>query len=162
MDSGIISAYDTGLMFSNAFKLLINQHVLERGSLDYDGFALVVPAMVNGAFACELFLKSLLNEATRGHKLYSDLFCKLDQTSQQLVESVFTEVYRNETGVTMTTEQFTSEFKAIERTFEELRYFYETKENSKSKVYNIGFMNVLVSSLRGICEEKLGKRPIQR
>lgn len=162
MDSGIISAYDTGLMFSNAFKLLINQHVLARGSLDYDGFALVVPAMVNGAFACELFLKSLLNEATRGHKLYSDLFCKLDQTSQQLVESVFTEVYRNETGVTMTTEQFTSEFKAIERTFEELRYFYETKENSKLKVYNIGFMNVLVSSLRGICEEKLGKRPIQR
>lgn len=62
----------------------------------------------------------------------------------------------------MTTEQFTSEFKAIERTFEELRYFYETKENSKLKVYNIGFMNVLVSSLRGICEEKLGKRPIQR
>lgn len=162
MDSKTISAYDTGLMFSNAFKLLINQHMLARSSLDYEGFALVVPAMVNGAFACEAFLKSLSSNTIRGHKLYSDLFCKLDPISQQLVTKVFTEVYKRETGHVITAEQFSLEFKAMEETFVELRYFYEVQENSKSKVYDIGFMNVLVSSLRGICEEKFGKRPIQR
>ena len=161
MDSGTISAYDTGLMFSNAFKLLINQHMLARSSLDYDGFALVVPAMVNGAFACEAFLKALLGKNIHNHNLYNDLFCKLDTTTQQLVANVFTEVYKNETGDTITMEQFVSEFKSIENTFVKLRYFYEAKEDSQSEIYNIRFMNVLVSSLRGICEEQFGKRPIQ-
>ena len=161
MDNKIISAYDTGLMFSNAFKILINQHMLSRSSLNYEDFTFVVPAMVNGAFACEAFLKSLSRDAIRGHKLYSDLFCKLDPITQQMVTKVFTEVYKRETGNVITAEQFYLEFKAMEETFVELRYFHEVRENSKSKVYNIGFMNVLISSLRGICEEKFGKRPIQ-
>ena len=72
------SAYDSALMFSNSFKILLTEHMLERTTGNYEKFTLLIPAMVNGTFACELFLKALLEIPLRGHKLYNDLFCKPD------------------------------------------------------------------------------------
>ena len=51
------SAYDSALMFSSPFKILLTEHMLARTTRNYEKFTLLIPAMVNGAFACELFLK---------------------------------------------------------------------------------------------------------
>ena len=155
------SAYDSALMFSNSFKILLNEHMLARTTGSYEEFALLIPAMVNGAFACELFLKALLGVSPGSHKLYSDLFCKLDSSTAQQIETVVIECFNRKKRTIIHSEQFISNFKDIERTFEEFRYFYESK-NSNKVAYNIDFLEVLVFSLRAICEQRFGIRPVQQ
>ena len=154
------SAYDSALMFSNSFKLLLDEHMLARITGNYEKFAFVVPAMVNGAFSCELFLKALLEVPLRGHKLYNDLFCKLDLFTAQEIETVVIECFKKKKNTVINLEQFISNFKTIERSFEEFRYFYEHQNNNEMKVYNIDFLEVLVFSLRAICEQRFGIRPV--
>ena len=155
------SAYDSALMFSNSFKILLTEHMLARTTGNYEKFTLLIPAMVNGAFACELYLKALLEVPLRGHKLYNDLFCKLDLSTAQEIETVAIECYKKKKNTIVNSEQFISNFKTIERSFEEFRYFYESQNNSEMKVYSIDFLEVLVFSLRAICEQKFGIRPVQ-
>ena len=155
------SAYDSALMFSNSFKILLNEHISARTTGNYERFALVVPAMVNGAFACELFLKALLEVPLRGHKLYNDLFCKLDLSSAQEIETVAIECFKKKKNTVINSEQFISNFKTIERSFEEFRYFYEPQNDNEMKVYNIDFLEILVFSLRAICEQRFDIRPVQ-
>lgn len=46
-----------------------------------------VPAIVNGAFACELYIKSMLpSDNSREHNLY-ELFCKLPVNLQSLIKA---------------------------------------------------------------------------
>ena len=154
-------AYDSALMFSNAFRILLNKHMSARITGSYEDFALLVPAMVNGAFACELFLKALLEVSLRGHKLYNDLFCKLDLSTAQEIETVVIECFKKKKNTVINSEQFISNFKTIERSFEEFRYFYEPQNNNEIRVYHIDFVEVLVFSLRAICEQRFGVRPVQ-
>ena len=155
------SAYDSALMFSNSFKILLSEHMLARTTGNYAKFTLLIPAMVNGAFACELFLKALLEAPHRGHKLYNDLFCKLDLSTAQEIETVTIECLKKKKNTIINSEQFISNFKTIERSFEEFRYFYEPQNNIEMKVYNIDFLEVLVFSLRAICEQKFDVRPVR-
>ena len=155
------NTYDSALMFSNAFRILLNKHMSARATGSYEDFALLVPTMVNGAFACELFLKALLEVPLRGHKLYTDLFCKLDPSTAKVIETVVIVSFKKEKGVVMNSEQLISYFKTIESAFEEFRYFYEPKNSNEMKVYNIDFLEVLVFSLRAICEQKFDVRPVR-
>ena len=148
-------------MFSNAFRILLNKHISARETGIHEDFALLVPAMVNGAFACELFLKSLLEVPLRGHKLYDDLFCKLDLSTAQEIETVVIKSFIKKRSTVINSEEFISNFKNIERAFEEFRYFYEPQNNNEMRVYNIDFVEVLVFSLRAICEQRFGIRPVQ-
>lgn len=154
------SAYDSALMFSNSFKILLDEHMLARTTGNYEKFALLIPAMVNGAFACELFLKALLGVSPGSHKLYSDLFCKLDSSTAQQIEAVVIECFKRKKRTIIHSEQFISNFKDIERIFVEFRYFYEAKSNKKE--YNIDFLEILVFSLKAICEQRFGIRPVQQ
>ena len=96
--------------------------------------------MVNGAFACELFLKALLEVPLRGHKLYNDLFCKLDLSTAQEIETVAIECFKKKKNTVINSEQFISNFKTIERSFEEFRYFYESQNNSEMKYIVLIFL----------------------
>ena len=154
-------AYDSALMFSNALRILLNKHISARATGSYEDFAFIVPAMVNGAFACELFLKALLGTPLRGHKLYNDLFCKLDLSTAQEIETVTIECLKKKKNTIINSEQFISNFKVIERSFEEFRYFYEPQNSNEMKVYNIDFLEALVFSLRAVCEQRFGIRPVQ-
>ncbi|MBC8570619.1 hypothetical protein [Zongyangia hominis] len=156
-----LSAYDSALMFSNAFHFLLHKHMSARITGNYEEFALVVPAIVNGAFACELFLKSLLIDPPRGHKLYHDLFCKLDPSIAYEIETIVIECFKLKKETTINSDQFIPYFKTIDRSFEEFRYFYEPKDKKEMKAYNIDFIEVLVFSLRAICEQRFGIRPVQ-
>ncbi|MEY8282040.1 hypothetical protein AAK917_12390 [Oscillospiraceae bacterium 52-8] len=155
------SAYDTALIFSNTFKILFDKHMLARMTGNYEEFALVISAIANGAFACELFLKSLLTAPLRGHRLYNDLFCKLDPLTAQEIETLVIECFKRKKEKTISSEEFFSNFKNLERSFEEFRYFHEPKYGDKEKVYNLDFLEVLVFSLREICEKKFGVRPVR-
>ena len=128
---------------------------------NYEKFTLLIPASINGAFACELFLKALLGTPLRGHKLYNDLFCKKDLSTAQEIETVTIECLKKKKNTIINSEQFISNFKVIERSFEEFRYFYEPQINSEMKVYSIDFLEVLVFSLRAVCEQRFGIRPVQ-
>ena len=77
------------------------------------------------------------------------------------IETVAIECYKKKKNTIVNSEQFISNFKTIERSFEEFRYFYESQNNSEMKVYSIDFLEVLVFSLRAICEQKFGIRPVQ-
>ena len=155
------SAYDSALMFSNSFKILLNEHMSARTTGNYEKIELLVPAMVNGAFACELFLKALLKDPLRGHKLYNDLFRRLDLSTAQEIETVVIECFKKKKSTVINSQQFISNLETIEKTFEEFRYFYEPQNNNETKVYNIDFLEVLVFSLRAICEQRFGIRPVQ-
>ena len=155
------SAYDAALMFSYSFKFLYHRHLSARITGSYEDFGLIVPAMVNGAFACELFLKSLLKNSPRGHKLYNDLFCKLDLYTAKELETIVIECFKKKKNTIINSEQFILNLKIVDRAFEELRYFYEPKDNYKQKVYNLDFIEVLVFSLKAICEQKYGVRPVR-
>ena len=155
------SAYDSALMFSNSFRILLDEHLSARAIANYEKFALIIPALVNGAFACELFLKALWKVPLKGHKLYRDLFCKLDLSTKQEIETIVIACYNKKMNIVVHSQQFISDFKTIEKSFEEFRYFYELQKNNEMKGYHIGFLEVLVFSLRAICEKRFGVRPIQ-
>lgn len=154
-----LTAYDSALMFSNSFKILLDRHMTARLTGNYEDFALLVPAMVNGAFACELFLKSLFKKQIRGHRLYTELYQELDSSIKKEIKTVVIERMKRKKNTVINSDKFEMELINIERVFEEFRYIYETN-NTENKVYNIDFIEVLVFSLRGICEQKFGKRPI--
>lgn len=78
-------AINNGVIFQYAVDVLSKQmnfgiidKLFEKGmpNCNLDA-SLIVPIAVNSAFACELFIKSLLPKNTRGHKL-NDIFNLLD------------------------------------------------------------------------------------
>ena len=57
-ESSNLTSYDDGLTFSHAFRVLLDKHLKARINGNYRDFSLIIPAMVNGAFSCELFFKA--------------------------------------------------------------------------------------------------------
>lgn len=151
-----LSAYDTGLTFSNAFFILYRKHL--DGRIDFNPalLSLFIPMLANGAFACELFLKELLGGQVRGHKLYSDLYQKLDLQTAEEIKSITIAVLHAK-HIEMSPEKFLLELQNMERTFEELRYIHEIESE---KTYNIDFIEALVVTLRELCKQRSEKRSL--
>lgn len=114
----------------------------------------ITPAVVNAAFACEVFLKLLLHDAgvkiRKSHRL-EDLFNRLpDDIQKELTmrtiakygkwENVFRQKYISE----------------ISDAFQEWRYIYEN-DWSKSAVKHIevGFLLAFRDSLKEICAKRM-------
>ncbi len=91
---------------------------------DYVG----IPAIVNGAFACELYLKSM-NYSSRGHELI-ELYNKLDDIARE-------DIYRR-TATKLNKESFDDCIKGLSNLFAHWRYIYE-KEN----LGELGFQKTL-------------------
>lgn len=131
-----------------------------RMKLNYKDFSLIIPAMVNGAFACELFLKSLFTNEVRGHKL-DELLSKLEKedkiTYDLIVSRCILALNASLNNQKYDNAAFINELNTVSNLFVELRYFYEPTQNSKS--YNIDFIRVFVGVLENICESKFGPRP---
>ena len=77
-----LTSYDDGLAFAHSFRVLLEKHMQSRVAMNYKDFSLIIPAMVNGAFACELFLKSLFTNEVHGHKL-DELLSKLEKKERE-------------------------------------------------------------------------------
>ncbi|MCD7779919.1 MAG: hypothetical protein LUH05_04525 [Candidatus Gastranaerophilales bacterium] len=82
----------SGNIFKTACSILQNE--LQKGINDKKDCkkvnmqcALFVPIIVNAAFACELFFKSMLTQKVRKHKL-DELFIKLDTDIQENIRKL--------------------------------------------------------------------------
>ena len=81
------SSYDDGLIFVHSFDILIELHLKSRITMNYQDFQLIIPAIVNGAFACELFMKSLLSNSIHEHNL-KKLFLKLEEDDKNTYDEI--------------------------------------------------------------------------
>ena len=143
--------YDTGalsnaLMFDYAYTILNErlQQGAKEGNLKDAG--LIVPVAVNCAFSCELLLKSMLPINTKGHKLYSDLFLKLDMALANSIKKIVVQIIeKTKTGYS--DKDFENDLAANEAAFEQWRYFHEGKT---SPSFNLAFMSVFQACLKGI------------
>lgn len=159
--SQLLTSFDFALSYAHAFRVLLNKHYESRLSGNYQDFSLIVPLMSIGGFACELFMKSLVDKKLKTHKLYSDLYKNLDTNTSNEIETIVVQCMRlkkNKPDYDSLT--FKSDFMKQDRLFEDFRYLYEPKKDKPQVVYNIDFTEVLVSALQTICELKFGKRPI--
>ena len=135
------------IMFSHAYELLINQFHKAELERDKNELGLLfVPVCVNCAFSCELFLKAMLPPGTRGHKLYTELYSKLDPSvAERICNSVVENMAFHTEGYSR--DNFESDLKAHEPAFEQWRYFHEGR---KSLSYNMVFMRIFQGCLKGI------------
>ncbi len=157
---GNLTSYDDGLAFAHSFRVLKEKHMQGRMTLNYMDFSLIIPAMVNGAFACELFLKSLFTNEVHGHKL-DELFSKLEKEDKNIYDLIVSRciisLNASSNNKKYDDSAFINELNTVSNLFVEIRYFYEPTQHSKS--YNIDFIEVLVGVLENICENKFGSRP---
>ncbi|MBE6930838.1 MAG: hypothetical protein E7463_11205 [Ruminococcaceae bacterium] len=143
--------YDTGalsnaLMFDHAYKIL-NERLQQGAKVgNMKDAGLIVPVAVNCAFSCELLLKSMLPIGTKGHKLYNDLFLKLDTTLANNIKKIVVQIIE-ETKKGYSDKDFENDLIANEAAFEQWRYFHEGKT---SPSFDLAFMCVFQACLKGI------------
>lgn len=84
MNNGVIFQHAYDILSEKMQEGLVNKALGNSGTNNEANLdaALFVPAVVNCSFACELFLKAMLPQNTRGHKL-NDLFFSLDANIQE-------------------------------------------------------------------------------
>lgn len=154
------TSYDAGLMFAHAFRTLFEKHMQSRNTIDYKDFSLIIPAMVNGTLACELFIKSLYPSAVHGHKI-KELLLNLENVDKATYDLIVSHCIATlnllEQNKNYDKNSFIDELEIISNAFVELRYFYEP--NSQNKAYNLQLIGVFVGTLESICERKFGSRP---
>ena len=159
-NSGAFQAYDTGLAFAHAVEVLLCQYDKGMHMLNYKDVMLSIPIIVNVAFACELFLKSLLAEPSRTH-LLKELFLELGKQDNCLYDKVMQqsifELKKIYDGYNE--DKFWNDLGHINKAFEELRYMHEPK-NIPEQRYNLDFLCRFCFVLRKNCEDKYGPRPL--
>ena len=155
-----LTSYDDGLTFAHSFRVLLEKHMQSRVTMNYKDFSLIIPAMVNGAFACELFLKSLFTNEVHGHKL-DELLSKLEKedksTHDVIVSRCISALNSSSNNTTYDDTSFINDLNTISNLFVEIRYFYEPAMHTKT--YNLAFIGVFVGVLESVCESKFGSRP---
>lgn len=105
----------------------------------------IIPEIVNRAFSCEVFLKSLLVYSCTEFKSEHILQKLWNLLPDSLRESIEEEIFKRIELIDDVS--FDSLMQNISNAFAEWRYIYEV--NAKS--INIGFLLVLSDSLREIC-----------
>lgn len=100
-----------------------------------------VPAIVNGAFAIELYIKSKLLEKTEGHNLRL-LYNKLDQ---ELKDGIKSEI---ESKIDKRFTSFNKLFKTIANAFEYWRYIHEKNDLGYGLNITLNNLSIFVETIR--------------
>ena len=117
---------------------------------------LTVPSNVNSAFACEIFLKTILKiydvKYVKGHEL-KKLFDNLPKELQDYVKQYFVNLHLWKDGFGI------ENLAKISKTFQKWRYIYE-HDFRKGAMIQIesGFLNMFRNLLREICCKELFSR----
>lgn len=128
MNNGVIFLHTVDILEAKmklAFANLSSSNKMVNASLDA---ALVVPIAVNGAFACELFMKSMLPNDTRGHKL-EELFALLEAGLQEEIKNLTVEKMQK-SSAGYGDSNFYNDLMQNSNVFAEWRYFHEGNTNS--------------------------------
>lgn len=145
--------YDACRMFKHACSFLDCAVFCEREpKFIRSAFSYMDASIVNSAFSCEVFIKSLLifngmdiNDI-RGHKL-EKLWKELreqDLEITQNIEQIMKDIFGNKTL------EFENMLKNISNAFEYWRYIYEHKEGT----IHLMFLRALRDALKETCCEK--------
>ncbi len=154
-------AMNNGVIFQRTYDIL-NERMqlgiinLAQGSNGMDGkatldAALFVAVVVNSAFSCELFMKSMLPKGTKGHKL-DELFYLLDNDIQSRIEKI-TVNRMKELKKTYCSMDFQSDLNSNSNKFAEWRYFHE-KGNCSA---NIQFISRFMKAIFDVVNEERKK-----
>ena len=108
-----------------------------------------VPVLVNGSFACELYLKSLLPPGTTGHLLY-DLYMLLDENTRISIKKYCDE------RIDFINYDFDTTLKDFSNAFVFWRYIHEQNGNLGTLGLNLGlrFLSHFVEILKLIANDK--------
>jgi len=118
-----------------------------------------IPAYVNLAFACELYLKALLKlkgGKNRDHSLLKIFNC-LEKQDQSITDTIIN-LTNTMTGFNFTINGFKFQLGTISNTFEKWRYCYEW--HSYYMAINALFFNVFSYALHLICEKYINNKEI--
>ena len=141
--------------FENTYHTLMN--IVETGTMNQDKEKLsyFVPAVINGAFACELYLKSL-NPSTKGHNL-KKLYDSLSDGEKEFIDNLMTRTQKEKHGNNYTVDDFHRALEENSDAFVDWRYFYE--DDKKCNVDN-NFIKDLMAIFRGcVTLEEQGINP---
>ena len=117
----------------------------------------VVASIVNSAFACEVFIKSLLVfygesiESIKGHELKNlwKRYKTIDGNNAEQVEASVKEIFNSQNN-----NIFDELLDNISNAFEYWRYIYEKKNGT----LNVGFLKVFRDRLRELCCQTFYKK----
>lgn len=108
------------------------------------GLILTIPVAVNCAFACELFLKSMLPEGTKGHKL-KELFNSLEPSLKNNIESIVVHILNDATQDNYLIDNFKHDLNINSNVFNEWRYCHEKTEAIS---FGVQFMHIFEQCLK--------------
>ena len=155
------TAMNNGVIFLHAFDILKErmQQGINRGAQGgnvlkgkpaWDA-TLLVPVVVNGSLACELFMKSMLPQGTRGHKL-EELFALLDNALQEKIKQ-FTIAEMKKGNAAYSETEFQNDLDGNNDVFIEWRYFHEGNSHS----VNYQFVGAFLKSIFAVVDEERKK-----
>lgn len=142
-------AMNNGIIFQHTYDILnekMNQAIMNLNNInkmDVLDASLFVPVVVNGSLACELLLKSMLPQNTRGHKL-DELFLLLDNNIQENIKTyTINEMKKIISGYCDT--DFQNDLAQNNDQFIEWRYFHEGNAQEANLQFISGFMKAIFS-----------------
>ena len=151
-------AMNNGVIFQHAYDILsqrmedgVRSIESRQGGISNSAIldtSLAVPVIVNGSFACELYLKALLPKGTRGHEL-NDLFNKLDARVQENIRCKTIEKMKDTISDYNDT-TFQSDINNNCNHFAKWRYFHE----GISSPANLKFIKYFMASILDVIQEE--------
>lgn len=164
-NSQALTAYENALGFANAFRLLFSKSSYQALliSHSYNDALMVFPTIVNGAFACELFLKALIQKPSRGHSI-TELIKELDEEqpgkSRYIMQLCIELMRKVKNEPAYDSQKYYKDIASFDKAFIDLRYWHEKNSPSMDKVYSMDFLEILVFTLQMECQKMYGPRPL--
>lgn len=135
---------NNAISFDYAYSILHNTIQNVAKNSNEKGLILTIPVAVNCAFACELFLKSMLPEGTKGHEL-KDLFDNLEPSLKNSIESVVILILNDLNKNNYSINNFENDLSVNSNVFNEWRYCHE---KMKDISFGVQFMYVFEQILK--------------
>lgn len=154
MNGGIFVLYNetafcNAMIFNHAFEILYKRleegvkklHHNRKNKVAQRDSSLVIPVLTNGAFACELYIKSLLPPNTRGHELY-ELYNRLDDELKDNIQKIHLDYMQNyEPNYNL--EDFYNDIQIHSNVFVTWRYFHDCDTASAKPPFIYIFLKAL-------------------
>ncbi len=147
-------ALNNGVIYQHAYDVLSERTMqtlkdLQKGNVSKKlqlDLSLTIPSVICCAFASELYIKSMLPQRHKGHKLH-ELFSLLDDDVQSRVSQGTIDHMKAHRG-SYSEQEFQEDLLKNSKLFEEWRYFHEGGNRSFNLQFIASFMKALLDVAR--------------
>lgn len=147
MNNGVIYLYAVDILY-NQMNQGVKNHLKKTNEKSNLDLSLFVPVVVNGVFACELFMKSMIKDYKYVHK-FDQLFDLLDSDVKKRIRTLTVDKMKN-INSTYNENDFNEDLKANNNVYTDWRFFHQRKNISA----NLNFIYNLLKSIYIIIEEE--------